>query len=135
MTLLDKEYPVYSGEEAVRVQVDFTAREACKDMAIRMTVFSAEGAAVGMATSMPCLRVTEGKNRLFTELPLDWVAPGKYLIKLVMYSVNQYGGEQLHDVVENCFGFKKMQKNQSNEIVWRHNYWGYVMFPVLQIEM
>ena len=135
VTLLDKEYPVYSGEEAVRVQVDFTAHKACKDMAMRMTVFSAEGEVVGMATSMPCLQIAAGKSELYAELPLRWVAPGKYIINLIVYSVNQYGGEQLHDVVENCFGFEKMQKDQNNKMAWKHNYWGYVMFPTLEVKV
>ena len=78
--------------------------------------------------------MTEGINQTSLKMDLDWLAPGKYIVNLSAYSVNEYGSNQLHDVVEDCFAFEKLQGDSNNRMVWNHTYWGYIMFPELTIE-
>ena len=71
-----------------------------------------------------------GSNEIDLTLLLDWLAPGKYLVKLTAYSVNQFGTNQMHDVVEEAFAFEKEQSSQeNNNMTWNHTWWGYMMFP------
>lgn len=134
VTFLDTDYPVYQGTEPVRVKVDFTAKQAISNLAIRMTILSQDKTAVGLATSKPCIQVKEGANEVKLMLALDWLAPGKYIVKLTAYSVNEYGTNLMHDVVDNCFAFEKTQSlDDNNRMAWNHSWWGYMMFPELEV--
>ena len=103
-------------------------------MAVRMTVEAADKTVVGLATSKPVVSTIEGENELDLTLKLDWLAPGKYIIKLTAYSVNEFGTNQMHDVVENAFAFEKIQDDSvNNKMEWNHTWWGFMMFPELEI--
>jgi lipopolysaccharide transport system ATP-binding protein len=113
----------------------YTAQKDMQNITFRMTVHSADDARAGMATTKPCIAVTEGANENDISLNIDWLAPGKYIVDLVAYSVNEYGYNQLHDVVEGCFSFEKLlNQADNNAMVWQHSWWGYVMFPEIQVE-
>lgn len=134
VTLENTEYPVYTQGDCVHIRIDFYGNRPLKNMAFRMTVLFCDKTVVGLATSTPCIVVTEGINQTSLKMDLDWLAPGKYIVNLSAYSVNEYGSNQLHDVVEDCFAFEKLQGDSNNRMVWNHTYWGYIMFPELTIE-
>ncbi len=130
ITFLNKEYPVYENGERVRVKVDYSALCRIKNMAMRMTVYSADRTVVGLATSRTTINVQEGVNSVTLDLNTDCIAPGKYIIKLTAYSVNSYGTNCMHDIVEDAFAFEKMQGDENNNrMAWNHSWWGYTMFP------
>ncbi len=75
-----------------------------------------------------------GSNETVLTLRLDWLAPGKYIVKLTAYSVNEFGMNQMHDVVDDCFAFEKVQgMDDNNRMSWNHTWWGYMMFPELEV--
>ena len=89
---------------------------------------------VGMATTSPCIDTSEHNDSIILQVPLDWLAPGKYIVDLVAYSVNEYGNNQLHDVVNDAFVFEKdILLNENNKMKWHHSWWGHVMFPEIQV--
>ena len=136
VTFLHTDYPVYQGNEPVCVRVNFTAEQAIPNLAMRMTIMSQEKAAVGLATSKPCIPASEGANEVELTLSLDWLAPGKYIVKLTAYSVSEYGTNLMHDVVDDCFAFEKTQGlGDNNRMTWNHSWWGYMMFPELDVEV
>lgn len=132
--LKSKQYPVYSPGENVHALIEFYGNDVLQNMAFRMTVLSADKNVVGLATTKPCIDVKKGNNSVQLELKLDSLAPGKYIINLSAYSVNEYGANKLHDVAEESFAFEKIQGDDNNRMVWNHIYWGYMMFPNLDIE-
>ena len=102
---------------------------------MRMTVLSADKTPVGLATSRPEMFAKAGNNKVNLTLNLEWLAPGKYVVKLTAYSVNEYGTNQMHDVVEEAFAFEKVQSlNDNNRMVWNHHWWGYMLFPELEVK-
>jgi lipopolysaccharide transport system ATP-binding protein len=126
---------VYEQSEKVRVQIDYSAKEALCDIAMRMTIFTTDKTVVGLATSKPCINTRENENGLIVELCTDWLAPGKYIVRITAYSVNEYGSSSMHDVVDDAFAFEKMQPLHENvKIAWNHNWWGHMMFPELDVE-
>lgn len=132
--LLNTSEPSYSPGKTLQVKILFSAIEKMENMAIRMTVESADKTVVGLATSKPIIMVRYGKNEVNLKLKLDWLAPGKYIIKLTAYSVNEFGTAQMHDVVENAFAFEKLQDDYlNNKMEWNHTWWGYMMFPELEM--
>lgn len=135
VTFVGTDFPVYQTGDTVHVQVDYTSKENMPNLAMRMTVLSPDKTAVGLASSRPCIATNEGENTTTLSLALDWLAPGKYVVKLTAYSVNEFGMNQMHDIVEDCFAFEKTQTlNDNNRMSWNHSWWGYIMFPEMEIE-
>lgn len=118
------------------VRVNYTAEQAFSNLAMRMTIMSQDKVAVGLATSKPCIQTNKGANEVELTLSLNWLAPGKYIVKLTAYSVNEYGTNLMHDVVDECFAFEKTQNlGDNNRMTWNHSWWGYMMFPELDVEV
>ena len=135
VTFLNVEYPVYQTGDAVSVKVDYTSNCDYENLAMRMTVQAADKTVVGLATSKPILQAKIGKNEAILTLALDWLAPGKYVIKLTAYSVNEFGSNYMHDIVDDCFAFEKVQNMEdNNRMNWSHTWWGYMMFPELKVK-
>ena len=62
------------------------------------------------------------------------MAPGKYFVDLTAYSVNQYGNNQLHDVINEAFSFERIVNiNANNKMDWHSNWWGFLMFPQIEV--
>lgn len=135
VTLLDKDNAVYIGKEPVHVRVSYTSGVPIESLAFRMTVEAADKTVVGLATSRPSAKAECGENEVDLTLMLDWLAPGRYVVKLTAYSVNQFGTNQMHDVVEEAFAFEKEQNDrENNNMAWNHTWWGYMMFPEIAID-
>ena len=133
---LDKaDLPVFQKGESIRIRVDYEAKEASSSLAFRLVVHAADGTGAGMATTAPCVVCAPGKNSVVLTVPMDWLAPGKYFADLVAYDVNQYGSAQTHDAVDEAFTFEKdMTAEENNHMEWHPGWWGYVMFPEIQVE-
>ena len=134
VTFLNTDFPVYRSGDEVAVRVDFTSNSDIDHLAMRMTVQSGDKTVVGLATSSPCIQVRSGHNEVTLTLCLDWLAPGKYIVKLTAYSVSEFGMNQMHDVVDDCFAFEKAQgMDDNNRMTWNQSWWGYMMFPELRV--
>jgi lipopolysaccharide transport system ATP-binding protein len=134
VTFIDTDFPLYQSGDTVCVRVDYTCKHNISNLAFRMTVQSGDKTVVGLATSKPCIESVEGLNETKLTLALDWLAPGKYIIKLTAYSVNDFGLNQMHDIVDDCFAFEKIQSmDDNNRMSWNHSWWGYMMFPELEV--
>ena len=126
--------PIYQKGESIQMQIDYLSQNDIHNLAFRWTIHSAEGNRAGMATTRPCICGGKGQNSVILTIPLDWLAPGKYIVDLVAYSVNEYGHDQLHDVINGAFVFEKdMFKEENNGMEWHHSWWGYVMFPEIEV--
>ena len=130
-TLLNMQYPVYDSKDNIDIQIGLTACQDLKNVAFRFTVLSAEQTVVGLATTAPDISFSKGAQKVSLHFTPAALAPGKYYVNLVAYSVNEYGVDQLHDVIESAFAFEYMQGDANNRMVWNHSYWGYHMFPEL----
>lgn len=131
---LDKTgFPIFYKGENIRIGVDFKAEKAFDDLAFRWVIYSSADVSVGMATTKSDIRVEQGDNHINTELNIDWLSPGKYIVYLAAYSVDVYGNAAIHDMVTDAFVFEKvLMVDENNRMDWHHNEWGYVMFPEIK---
>ena len=55
--------------------------------------------------------------------------------RVVLYDVNEYGDEIVHDVVNAAFSMRKEFHKSVNDTSkrWGHQYWGGIVFPNIQI--
>lgn len=135
VTIQNTDFPMYHNGDTVCVKVDYTCKRNISNLAMRMTVQAGDKTIVGLATSRPCIKAHEGINHTTLTLAIDWLAPGKYIIKLTAYSVNEFGMNQMHDIVDDCFAFEKVQSmGDNNRMNWNHSWWGYMMFPELEVK-
>jgi len=133
-TFLHTDYPVFETGDQIQVKLDYTAKKAIPNVAARYTIFSSDKTVIGLATSQPDLQVAEGNNTTTVTLKTDWLAPGHYVIRVTLYSVNDYGMNQMHDVVDEAFAFEIVQgKNDNNRMSWNHSWWGHMKFPALEL--
>jgi len=126
--------PIYSSGEKIKLQIEYSVFKPVSDVALRLVLETPDRIRVGMATTEPCLSAQTGEYRSTIELPLDWLAPGRYCCTAVFYSINEFGTDQVHDRIQNAFTFEKGQgTEETNHKAWEHRAWGYMMMPPLSL--
>ena len=128
-----EESPIFYDNEKIEMDIEFVASRPFNDLAFRWTIHSSDDMRAGMATTAASIIANDGRNHVKILVPLDWMAPGKYFVDLTAYSVNQYGNNQLHDVINVAFSFEKIvNTNANNKMDWHSNWWGFLMFPEIK---
>ena len=134
VSIQNKDYPVYAQNESIRLIIHFLAKRAIEEAAVRFTVLAEDTTPVGLSTSGKSLRIREGDNSVMVDFFPQNLAPGKYTVKITIYSVNEFGNNQMHDVVDEAFAFERMQvHNENNNMRWNTRWWGYLAFPEIRI--
>ena len=133
IVFINKEYPVYGFGENVKLEISYISKKRFLNVAFRLSILNVDRMVIGQATSKPCVDVNVGFNSTTISFDVNSLAPGKYIIKVVVYSVNEYGGNNNMDIIEEACAFEKIQNGENNNMAWNHNWWGYLMFPELEI--
>ena len=130
-----KEPPLfYSKDEPVNICMDYSANKALKNVSLRLVLQTLDKIRVGMATTNKKIDVSEGKQSILIRINTAWLAPGKYSCFMVLYSVNDYGAEQVHDRVDNVCVFEKVQGlGEVNRLPWNPTAWGHMTLPSIEI--
>lgn len=127
--------PIYEKGESMQLRIDYDAEEKSSSLAFRLVVHGSDGQGIGMATTAPCVRCSVGDNSVVLTIPLDWLAPGKYVVDLIAYDINRFGSPQTHDAVDEAFVFEKdLAVEENNRMEWNQSWWGYVMFPEVSVD-
>lgn len=136
LEILGLDDPVLYDEDNLNIEIKYSSKIEIENIAFRMILFSSSHLPVGMAATRPILRVCQGENRAKFSVKLAVLAPGKYLGRIVLYSVNDYGAEIVHDVVGNAFSFYKENKKSVTEttMVWKGNAWGNIYFSDIDVK-
>ena len=131
--ILDKEIPVFGKNDKLKLRLNFNSKKNINNICVRIPVFFADKSIVGVAMSKPLISAREGENMLDLELDVDELAPGKYICKVCIYSVNQFGTVQDHDSADEAFAFEKQYEgSEINNSNWEHKYWGHINFPEIK---
>ena len=133
--ILDKEMPILYEGEKLKLKLKFHSQENYPAIAFRVIFFTNSSVPVGMAASVPSLKVHEGENTASFQLELPQLAQGQYYGRIVLYEVNEYGSEIVHDVVNAAFTIRKEFKTNVNDTSkrWGHQYWGSIVFPTIEV--
>lgn len=126
--------PIYNQGERVQLKVRYIANKELHNFAFRVVIQTPDKVRVGMAMSGQILHTDPGTHSFHVEFPIDWLAPGKYNIVLVVTSINEFGTEQVHDRTECTCTFEKVIKVASNnQMTWVRSAWGNIMIPDLKV--
>ncbi|MGN0978386.1 MAG: ABC transporter ATP-binding protein [Faecousia sp.] len=133
--IMDRESPILYEGEGLKLKVAFSSQREFPRIAFRTIFFTPSGIPVGMAASAPELKVGKGENEAVFRLPLPQLAEGEYSGRIVLYEVNEYGSEIVHDVVNAAFTIRKEFRSSVNDTSkrWGQQYWGSIVFPTIEI--
>ncbi len=126
-------FPIFYSGENIRLGIELESQRKFTKLAFRWVIYSSDDVTVGMATTEANIDVDVGDNYIPMVLNIDWLAPGKYVVYISAYSVNEYGYNEVHDMVVDAFVFEKvLMADENNRMDWRNNEWGYLMFPIIE---
>ncbi len=135
LQILDKKDCIYNYNEAMHFIMRWEAYRSLSNICLRMIISYSDGTPVGMMTTSPNMA---GKSNLQEETEfhcdISCLAPGKYIVELELYTVNEYGASMNIDIVQNAFTFEVLQKsNEINNLQWTHRWWGHTKFPEIKL--
>ena len=129
--ILDLKVPVIYNNQKLKLKISYSSKENFYETAFRMILFNSNRSPVGMIASKPEIDTRQGMNELIMSFDLSLLAPGEYNGRIVLYEVDKYGNEVVHDVVGDAFTFRKEYYNPDNatKMVWKPVVWGNISFP------
>ena len=133
--ILDKKAPIlYEGDD-LTLKLRFHSQRDYPRVAFRIIYFTPSSVPVGMAASEPSLSVREGENEAVFQMELPQLGQGEYCGRIVLYEVNEYGSETVHDVVNAAFTIRKEFRESVNDTAkrWNQQYWGSIVFPSIEV--
>ncbi len=115
--------------------VRYTSSEAYSNIAFRMIVFNSAHTPVGMTASHPVITARKGDNSFHCIVNFPALSQGQYSARIVLYEVDNFGNEQIHDVVEPAFVFQKTFHKTVNDTAkrWNQQVWGNIIMPTIEI--
>ena len=126
--------PVYKQGERIVFRIQYSAKVKTDNIAFRIVLQTPDKIRVGLATTKPHIYAEEGKNEIMLGMDVGWLAPGKYNCSMVIYSVNEYGTERVHDRIEIACTFEKvLETDEINRMSWNATWWGHMMLPEVEV--
>ena len=126
--------PIYTQGEKIAFRIHYSAQSATDNIAFRIVLQTPDKTRVGLATTKPQIHANQGENEIALGMNLEWLAPGKYNCSMVIYSVNEYGTERVHDRIEIACTFEKILNTDAvNHMSWNSSWWGHMMMPEIDV--
>lgn len=131
MTLLeafDNENSIYSVGSILKIGLSYFSEKPVKNGFLRVIIKTVEGLPVTMMTTDVGFELTLNRTeRLTFEVDISHLVPGRYTLSLVIYEVNEFGGNVNLDVLRDVYCFEISQTPKfNNNMIWQPRYWGYV---------
>ena len=135
--ILDRHVPIVYENESLRINLRFSSQIDANALAFRVIFFTNSRVPVGMAASRPHATAVIGENSLTYNIALPELAQGEYMCRIVLYEVNDFGSEIVHDVVDSAFMIEKQFQHVVNETAsrWNQQVWGNIVFPTIECEL
>ena len=132
--ILNKQIPQFTKSEKIELELDFDSKVDMDNLCIRVPLFYSDKSIVGVCMTDNIVKCKKGNNRQKLELDFSCLAPGRYTTRIAMFSVNQFGTIQNHDIVDEAFSFEIIQNlGENNNTDWQHKGWGHINFPKIEL--
>ena len=125
-------WKVHVGEQ-LRFEIDVNAEQDLHNIGFRMRLTCADGTSVSVLVA-PDLIDCKAHDTLTIPLEADvsQLVPGRYCLTPSLYGVNEYGGWEFYDHVEQAVFFEVETILGFNEnMPWEQRWWGHVKLPEL----
>lgn len=112
------------------ITIDST--EEIKKICFRSRLSSADNSSVSVLLAPDLTDCHADVQEIPLEADISSLVPGRYCLTPVLYSVNEYGGWQFYDHIEQAVTFEIIRTDDFNQnMEWDTRWWGYVKFPEL----
>ena len=134
--IVNKSEPYIYDEEKLNIRLNYSSKIRCKKTTFRAIVFNSLHMSVGMAATSYDMITEEGNNCIDFEISLPNLAEGNFSLRIVLYEVDEYGDEIIHDVVDIAFLFSKITTSHKNNTSknWKNQVWGSIEFPTIKFK-
>ena len=132
--IIDSKEPNLYDEDTLDLELKYDSQIDCTKTAFRAIVFSSAHVPVGMVATNSDIETIVGDNCKKFKISLPNLAEGSYSLRIVLYEVDEFGEEIIHDVVNSALLFNKiitMHENNTSKR-WKHQVWGGIVFPTIE---
>lgn len=134
LSILDRERNIVPIGEKLRFCLRCEAKENVKQMGLRYELFFEDGSIVGTVFADKTFEASrEEKFDIIMSMDTKNFTPGKYKGVALIYEYDSVGNQIPVDRVDPAISFE-MYNDNSNRLVWLHQWWGYVRFDDIVIE-
>lgn len=129
--IIDREGWRINAGQKLRFMMTVQADVDMKHVGLRFRIFTPDGMSVCMAAApkLICCKANQSYS-VPLELDISLLAPGRYCITPVLYSVNTYGASDVHDHLDGPIVFDIEPVLDFNEnLPWFQNAWGSIRLP------
>ena len=122
--------------QPLQLNVSYLSKTSFEKIAFRIITFNSAHVPVGMAASHPSITSLPGENNFICTVNYPSLSQGCYSSRIVLYEVDSFGNEIIHDVVEPAFSFTKSFKMPENDTYkrWNAQVWGNIVMSTIKIE-
>ena len=133
--ICDAQEPVVYDNEKLKLKISFESKADYSNLVFRMILFPLKQSPLGMTASETVFEAHKGENTLYIQTDVSVLAPGEYSGRLVIYQVNEYGGEAIFDVADPGVIFRKDLRDSvtNTTTVWKTHAWGYISLPPTEV--
>ena len=129
LTLLGKADPIYEYGEHIPFRLDIHSNEDMEALSLRVELRTMNSIPVGLTMIKDFSGISKGKDASFEfDMDLEGLVTGGYIVCLVLYEVNEYGGFIDVDAVYPAFSFDIIDTDNHMKINWVHSNWGNIKF-------
>ncbi len=112
----------------LKFNLEYYCKKEIKNLYFRFCIYLKDGTAI--ATSMSeKIKAMKELNKQTIEIDLSYLAPGKYVLKIIAIEISGYGTQERHDCINRAIGFEIYTKNQLHNFVWDSRWWGHYVLP------
>ena len=134
LSILDRERNIVPIGEKLRFCLRCEAKENVKQMGLRYELFFEDGSIVGTVFADKTFEASrEEKFDIIMSMDTKNFTPGKYKGVALIYEYDSVGNQIPVDRVDPAISFE-MYNDNSNRLVWLHQWWGHVRFDDIIIE-
>lgn len=118
----------------LRFKVTVEAESCVSNVSFRSRVSTVDHNSVTVLLATNVLEIVNpGKHSFILDADISQLVPGKYCLTPVLYTVNEFGGWNFFDHIEQAIVFEVLETNNFNQgMVWDTKYWGYVKLPEMK---
>ena len=134
LDILNKDSNLFTVGEDINFLLHCTTNQDDTNIGFRFEIYSSDGSIVGTSFSDKTLSSKKGTDfDVLMKMPTNNFTSGRYKCVALFYEYDEVGNQVGIDRVDPAMCFELVNKD-SHDLVWLHQYWGYVRFDDIVIK-
>lgn len=129
LILHEKSIPVYQVNEPIVFDLTVTSKKCINKLCMRFEIKTPEAVPVGSSIIHDFAGINAHETKIFRfSMCANGLTPGKYIVLLVLYEVNEFGTYEDLDAIMPAFTFEIVDTQQKIKVNWNSYHLGMVQF-------